>query len=112
MTDDPCYIIPDHFLATLNHHSSGNQAVLSTMSTTSSGQGSAQEVSIKKGVKLHPFYFEDPHVVLKVEDQIYRVHRYFLVRESDFFRDMFSLPQRGSARVEGNLLWFLYFGYN
>ncbi|KAH9000722.1 hypothetical protein EDB86DRAFT_2802057, partial [Lactarius hatsudake] len=65
----------------------------------------------------------------KVEDQIYRVHRYFLVRESDFFRDMFSLPQGSSARVEGvddehpicipdtttatefeNLLWFLYFG--
>ncbi|KAI9459228.1 hypothetical protein BJY52DRAFT_388929 [Lactarius psammicola] len=95
------------------------------------GEGSVHEASTKKGVKLpheHPFYFEDPHVVLRVENQIYKVHRYFLVRESEFFRDLFSLPQGGSARVEGvddehpiyipdtttaefeNLLRFLYFG--
>ncbi|KAH8997940.1 hypothetical protein EDB92DRAFT_1783929, partial [Lactarius akahatsu] len=64
----------------------------------------------------------------KVEQQIYKVHRYFLVRESEFFQDLFSLPQGESATVEGaddehpiyvpgtptnefeNLLRFFYFG--
>ncbi|KAI9433040.1 hypothetical protein H4582DRAFT_1820404, partial [Lactarius indigo] len=60
----------------------------------------------------------------------YKVHRYFLVRESEFFEDLFSLPQGDSASVEGvddehpicvpgtptkefeNLLRFFYFGYD
>jgi BTB/POZ domain len=99
-----------------------------------------------------PFYFEDSQVVLQasriimiasfsllnilicfyiqVENQKYKIHRYFLVRESDFFEDLFSLPQPGDTNsVEGsddehpiilpettiaeieNLLRFFYFGY-
>lgn len=76
----------------------------------------------------NPFYFDDSQVVLKVEQQIHKVHRYFLVRESEFFQDLFSLPQGDSASVEGvddehpiyipdtpttefeNLLRFFYFG--
>ncbi|KAI9459231.1 hypothetical protein BJY52DRAFT_1119075, partial [Lactarius psammicola] len=64
----------------------------------------------------------------KVEQQIYKIHRYFLVRESEFFQDLFALPQGDSASVEGvddehpicipgtptkefeNLLRFFYFG--
>ncbi|KAH9020030.1 hypothetical protein EDB85DRAFT_2153338 [Lactarius pseudohatsudake] len=72
-----------------------------------------------------PFYFDDSQVV---EQQLFKVHRYFLVRESEFFRGLFSLPQGDSARVEGvddehpicipdttiaelkSLLRFFYFG--
>jgi hypothetical protein len=66
---------------------------------------------------------------VQVEGQKYKVHRYFLTRESEFFADLFSLPPPGdSASVEGsdehpisvpgtstkefeNLLRFFYFGY-
>jgi BTB/POZ domain len=97
-----------------------------------------------------PFYFEDSQVVLQasrviiplsplnivtcfyiqVENQKYKIHRYFLVRESEFFKDLFNLPQpEGTTGVEGsddehplvlpettiveleNLLRFFYFGY-
>ncbi|KAH9077851.1 hypothetical protein EDB83DRAFT_1525388 [Lactarius deliciosus] len=79
-------------------------------------------------VEDKPFYFNDSQVVLKVEQQIYKVHRYFLVRESEFFQDLFSLPQGESTSAEGvddehpiyvpgtpinefeNLLRFFYFG--
>jgi hypothetical protein len=75
-----------------------------------------------------PFYFEDSQVVLQVDGQTYKIHRYFLTRESEFFKDLFSLPPPGdSASVEGsddnpirvpetptmefeNLLRFFYFG--
>ena len=60
---------------------------------------------------------------------MYKIHCYFLTRESEFFNDLFSLPQpEDSATVEGsddnpiklpetpraeieNLLRFFYFGY-
>ncbi|KAI9459229.1 hypothetical protein BJY52DRAFT_1119174, partial [Lactarius psammicola] len=35
------------------------------------------------------------------EQHIYKVHRYFLVRESEFFQSLFSRPQGDFARVEG-----------
>jgi len=43
---------------------------------------------------------------LQIGERVYRVHKYFLIRESSFFRDMFSLPQGDSntdsaASVEG-----------
>ncbi|KAH9996245.1 hypothetical protein BJV77DRAFT_960655 [Russula vinacea] len=75
-----------------------------------------------------PFHFADSQVVLQVEEQTYKIHRYFLTRESHFFKDLFSLPQTGdSESVEGsdnnpikvpgtptnefeNLLRFFYFG--
>jgi len=98
--------------------------------------------------RARPFYFEDSQIVLQashsntmfpsslqpsfysqVDGEKYKIHRYFLTRESEFFRDLFSLPQPGeSTNVEGsddnpiqvpgtptlefeNLLRFFYFGY-
>jgi hypothetical protein len=92
-----------------------------------------------------PFHFEDTQVVLQVshdrvsfrpltspcvqaEEQKYKIHRYFLTRESVFFQDLFSLPQGDATSAEGtddspiklpetptmeldNLLRFFYFGY-
>jgi hypothetical protein len=98
----------------------------------------------------NPFHFEDSQVVLQAsriiaplsplnnltcfymqaEHKKYKIHRYFLVRESEFFEDLFILPQpedttspEGSddehpiilpetpiAEIE-NLLRFFYFGY-
>jgi len=74
-----------------------------------------------------PFHFEDTQVVLQAEEQKYKIHRYFLTRESVFFQDLFSLPQGDATSVEGtddspiklpetptmeldNLLRFFYFG--
>ena len=66
---------------------------------------------------------------IQVDGEKYKIHRYFLTRESKFFNDLFSLPQpKESASVEGsddnpiqvpetptlefeNLLQFFYFGY-
>ena len=65
-----------------------------------------------------------------MEQKIYKIHRHFLVRESEFFQDLFSLPQGDSASAEGvddenpicvpdtptkefdSLLRFFYFGYD
>jgi len=85
--------------------------------------------TVPRPVKVsNPFCFEDPQVVLQVGEQKYKIHRYFLTRESEFFNDLFSLPQsEDSAEVEGsydnpiklpatpteeieNLLRFFYFG--
>lgn len=78
--------------------------------------------------RARPFYFEDSQVVLQVDGEKYKIHRYFLTRESEFFKDLFSLPQPEEfAGVEGsddnpikvpetptlefeNLLQFFYFG--
>ncbi|KAH9973988.1 hypothetical protein BGW80DRAFT_1226035 [Lactifluus volemus] len=75
------------------------------------------------------FLFNDSQVVLQVENQTYKIHRYFLVRESDVFCDLFIPPQpKDTTGVEGsdyehpiilsqttiveleNLLRFFYFG--
>ncbi|KAI0251873.1 hypothetical protein BJV78DRAFT_1207359 [Lactifluus subvellereus] len=110
---------------------------MSTTPVVSSLIASAPEVSSSEVLRLpqveilrkRPFHFEDSQVVLQVERNTYKVHRYFLVRESPFFRDLFSLPQSGDTTVvEGSddehpiflpdtavsefesLLRFLYFG--
>ena len=66
-----------------------------------------------------------------MEEQTYKIHRYFLTRESEFFKDLFSLPpppaeepesvegsDNNPIKVSGtptnefeNLLRFFYFGY-
>ncbi|KAH9993330.1 hypothetical protein BJV74DRAFT_833568 [Russula compacta] len=96
----------------------------------SSEFGAQHVASVGDALHQHtsPFYFEDSQVVLQIEEQKYKVHRYFLIRESVFFNDMFSLPQSGDpATVEGSddnpvklantptvefesLLQFIYFG--
>ncbi|CCL99366.1 uncharacterized protein FIBRA_01384 [Fibroporia radiculosa] len=51
--------------------------------------------------KRHPeYYLDDELVIFRVEDKLFRVNRYFLIRESEFFRTMFELPP-GAADVEG-----------
>ena len=75
------------------------------------------------------FYRINHLLISQVEGQTYKIHRYFLTRESQFFNDLFSLPPSGdSASIEGsdsnpitvpgtpvneieNLLRFFYFGY-
>src|SRR6266403_1795377 len=72
--------------------------------------------------RARPYYFEDSQIVLQashsntmfpsalqpsfysqVDGEKYKIHRYFLTRESEFFRDLFSLPQPGeSTNVEGS----------
>lgn len=37
------------------------------------------------------FYFNDGNIIFLVEDKLFKVHRYFLVRESPVFLDMFSM---------------------
>ncbi|KAJ4471528.1 hypothetical protein J3R30DRAFT_1090883 [Lentinula aciculospora] len=50
----------------------------------------------------HPrFYFSDGNVVFRVEDTLYRIHRYFFQRDSPIFETMFSLPPPIDARPEG-----------
>jgi hypothetical protein len=39
----------------------------------------------------------------KVENDLFRVHRHFFVRESVVFRDMFSLPTGSETTTEGGL---------
>ncbi|THH32834.1 hypothetical protein EUX98_g1333 [Antrodiella citrinella] len=39
------------------------------------------------------FYFDDSLVVFLVEERLFRVHSHFLIRDSEFFRGLFSLPQ-------------------
>ncbi|GBE83340.1 hypothetical protein SCP_0503880 [Sparassis crispa] len=46
------------------------------------------------------YYLEDDLVIFVVENHLFKVHRYFLVRESDFFRTMFELPP-GETPAEG-----------
>ncbi|KAI0317366.1 hypothetical protein OF83DRAFT_1058793 [Amylostereum chailletii] len=42
----------------------------------------------------HPlFYIDDTQVVFRIGVRFYKVHRYFLIRESEFFRNMFELPR-------------------
>nr|GAT51539.1 predicted protein [Mycena chlorophos] len=50
----------------------------------------------------HPrFYFADGNVIFRVENVLYRVHRYFLERDSVVFSSMFSLPPVAGQRPEG-----------
>ncbi|KAK0223748.1 hypothetical protein IW262DRAFT_852171 [Armillaria fumosa] len=46
------------------------------------------------------FYFDDDMTIFIVENELFRVHRYFLTRESEFFRTMLSCPP-GSEGPEG-----------
>lgn len=109
------------------------QASVNTIATFTSGWPLADVMAFSEATPQapqdsNPFHFEDSQVVLQVDEKKYKIHRYFLTRESEFFNDLFSLPQSGdSATVEGsdaspiklpetpkaeieNLLQFFYFG--
>ncbi|KAJ4487038.1 hypothetical protein C8J55DRAFT_487231 [Lentinula edodes] len=47
------------------------------------------------------FYFADGNVVFRVENTLYRIHRYFFQRDSPVFEVMFSLPTPTGERPEG-----------
>ena len=51
--------------------------------------------------KTTDFWFSDGNVILLVQDVAFKVHQGQLVRHSDVFRDMFSLPQPASETIDG-----------
>jgi len=56
----------------------------------------------KAPLKHHPqYYLEDGNITFLVENDLFRVHRYFFVRESVVFRDMLSSPSEPQTGVEG-----------
>ncbi|EMD36835.1 hypothetical protein CERSUDRAFT_114751 [Gelatoporia subvermispora B] len=40
----------------------------------------------------HEYYLEDEMSIFLVEGRLFKVHRYFLIRESEVFRTMFEMP--------------------
>ncbi|KAI0784840.1 hypothetical protein C8Q75DRAFT_372180 [Abortiporus biennis] len=55
-----------------------------------------------KQIRQSPeFYFDDEMTIFRAEHTLFKVHRYYLTRESDFFNDMFSLPPGEGKTVEG-----------
>lgn len=56
---------------------------------------------MQQTLQPHPeLWFEDGNVVLIAESTSFRVHKSILSRTSDFFKDMFSLPQPPLAEVD------------
>ncbi|KIM74907.1 hypothetical protein PILCRDRAFT_25199, partial [Piloderma croceum F 1598] len=47
------------------------------------------------------YYFEDGNIIFLVENDLFRVHRHFFVRESVVFRDMLSIPSGSKTATEG-----------
>ncbi|KDR86008.1 hypothetical protein GALMADRAFT_235195 [Galerina marginata CBS 339.88] len=56
--------------------------------TQSGGEGGIQEAQ-----KSAAYWFDDGNVILQAENTQFRVHRGIIIRHSQVFRDMFSLPQ-------------------
>jgi hypothetical protein len=53
----------------------------------------------------HPdLWFSDGSVVLQAETTIFRVHKSQLSRRSEFFRDLFSLPQSQETSVSPSVM--------
>ncbi|KAI0694139.1 hypothetical protein BC835DRAFT_1415524 [Cytidiella melzeri] len=48
------------------------------------------------------FYFDDDLVVFLVERRLFKVHKYFLVRDSEFFRGLFACPTPPGHDPEGS----------
>ncbi|KAI5122318.1 hypothetical protein M0805_002485 [Coniferiporia weirii] len=54
------------------------------------------------GILRHDeYYIPSGDIVFKVEDTLFRVHRYFFERDSPVFEDMLSLPQSSDNALEG-----------
>ncbi|KAJ3555819.1 hypothetical protein NM688_g2366 [Phlebia brevispora] len=129
-TEDPCGTITIPIVASrdqmTSHRVTSKVRALTIVNPTS--PESAEEMQ-QSAVMRHPsFYFEDQLVTFKVENRLFRVHRYFFIRESAIFRDMFLLPSGATREVDGmsderpvvlpgvtieefeNLLKFFYFG--
>ncbi|TCD64997.1 hypothetical protein EIP91_003364 [Steccherinum ochraceum] len=52
-------------------------------------------------VRHEKYYFDDEMVIFLVENRLFKVHKYFLVRESECFETMFQLPPGPSVATEG-----------
>ncbi|KAF7295952.1 BTB domain-containing protein [Mycena kentingensis (nom. inval.)] len=79
---------------TLQNFRSGSSAIPSSNSnTTSSTSSSTLPSELHKRAEHPRFYFPDGTVVFRVENTLYRIHRYFFQRDSPVFAAMFSLPQ-------------------
>ncbi|TFK32272.1 hypothetical protein BDQ12DRAFT_692754 [Crucibulum laeve] len=48
------------------------------------------------------YYFDDEMSIFLVENTLFKVHRHYLVRESDFFRSLFSCPVPPGEKKEGS----------
>jgi len=55
-----------------------------------------------KWKKHDRFYFDDGNISLLIGGDIYRIHKYFLVRDSAVFADMLSLPSSHGEEPEGS----------
>ena len=51
--------------------------------------------------KTTDFWFADGNIVLLAEDVGFKVHQGQLVRHSEIFNDMFSLPQPTAEMIDG-----------
>ena len=70
-----------------------------------SGSARADQLSLdlQRELQPHPeLWFEDGNVVLIAENRSFRVPKSVLARTSEFFRDMFSLPQPPLDGAEGD----------
>ncbi|KAG7451629.1 uncharacterized protein BT62DRAFT_916590 [Guyanagaster necrorhizus] len=64
------------------------------------GANSAPSTSPPPVTRNQKFYFDDDMMIFIVGRELFRIHRYFLARESEFFRTMFSCPP-GTEGPEG-----------
>jgi len=57
------------------------------------------EIKRPVGKERHErFYFPDGNIILLVENTLFKVHRFFFVRDSEVFREIFTFPPpRGQA---------------
>lgn len=60
-----------------------------------------QRDQIPVPMRHEKYYIDSGDVVFQVESTLFRVHRYFFVRESPVFRDMLALPAPILSDIEG-----------
>ncbi|GJE93072.1 BTB domain-containing protein [Phanerochaete sordida] len=55
----------------------------------------------REPVRDEEYYFEDDLTIFMVEDTLFKVHRHFLTRDSEFFRGLFECPVPPNEEEEG-----------
>ncbi|CAL1710181.1 unnamed protein product [Somion occarium] len=70
-------------------------------SDTSPCCSSAADVRSGASNRDSQYYFDDGLTVFAVENHLFRVHRYFLTRDSEFFRGLFTCPPPPGEVAEG-----------
>ncbi|EKM79561.1 hypothetical protein AGABI1DRAFT_128708 [Agaricus bisporus var. burnettii JB137-S8] len=51
-------------------------------------------------IRDEDYYWCDGNCVIRVQDRLFKIHRYLLDRDSEFFRTLFTLPQSKSSDDE------------